>query len=927
MDQKKKPFHETVAETLIKQLEQGTAPWQKPWEPGASGSLMPFNPTTGNRYRGINALHLLSQDHSDQRWLTYKQSVALGGQVRKGEKGTSIQYWKFTEEQRKKDAQGQPVLDGEGKPMTVTVKLERPRVFYATVFNAEQIDGLPPLQKIEQTWNPLERAESILVASGASILHNGGGRAFYRPSSDSIHLPEKSQFLSSDKFYATALHELGHWTGHQSRLDRDLSHPFGSEGYSREELRAEIASMLLGDSLGIGHDPEQHAAYVGSWINVLQNDHFEIFRAAADAERIQDFVLALEQQQVQERATELGQTMPHNPHEHTLAEDEKAVQRARQEEARIKSDTNSTDEARKAARELRKTAELNATVNSEAFRQKVAEIEQHKLQQSSSDQPVVGLPDQEENKTYLQVPYKEKNQAKELGAKWDRGKQSWYVPATVDFALFAHWLPSNNDTNPLRSEFAPTESPHPDRQFLAVPYTERVVAKAAGARWDKEAKSWYAGDKADMDQLKPWLPEYVTYQQTPAMRPREEFAEALTAVGCIVNGEHPMMDGRTHRIATVGDKSGERAGFYVAYLDGHPAGHIQNNRTGESLKWKAKGYSLNEAEKAQMLATTAAKRQERELAQKAQQNIVASAVRELLAIAPLASPEHPYLQMKQARPGDMRVVPEQWSSLPETSLILIGKDWKESKRLRETNPDNLVFTAGDLLLAAQNIDGEVSSVQSIQSNGLKRFAAGGAKQDTFHVVGGQGLEESPVLILAEGYATADTLSQVLGFATVAAFDSGNLPQVAKLLHEKFPNKPMIIAADNDRHLELTEGRNPGKEKAEAAAKAVNGTLLLPVFAPGEQTYPAHLELVTPTKARRGDLTEEQKQAIAQMKRFTDFNDLATKSLLGKEGVERQVTPIVNSLVLKSQKQQEIQQQHECVDKLEQQLVQRRALRI
>ena len=300
MVKKQKPFHETVAEKLIRQLEQGTAPWQRPWEAGASGSFVPLNPITGKRYKGINALQLMSQELDDQRWLTYKQAEGLGYQVRKGEKGTGIQYWKFTEEQLKKDEQGKSVLDNAGNPLKVVVKLERPRVFYATVFNAEQIDGLPPLQKKEQTWDAIERAETILLASGAVINHSPSGRAFYRPSSDSIHLPEKGQFPSADKYYATALHELGHASGHPSRLDRDLAHPFGSEGYAKEELRAEIASMLLGDTLGIGHDPSQHAAYVGSWIKVLKDDPLEIFRAAADAERIHSYVLGLEQNQEQQ---------------------------------------------------------------------------------------------------------------------------------------------------------------------------------------------------------------------------------------------------------------------------------------------------------------------------------------------------------------------------------------------------------------------------------------------------------------------------------------------------------------------------------------------------------------------------------------------------------------------------------------------------
>ena len=300
----KKPFHEIVAEKLIKQLEAGTAPWQRPWNPGEASTFLPYNPITDNRYKGINALVLLSQNRDDQRWMTYKQATDAGAQVRKGEKGTGIQYWKFVDEHNKKDDTGKPLVDTQGKPVKETVKLERPRVFFATVFNAEQIEGLPPIQRQAQTWNPLERAEALLTAGGVPIYYNGKGRAFYRPLTDSIHLPDRDKFPSAENFYATALHELGHSTGHPDRLNRDLSHPFGSEGYAKEELRAEIASMILGDELGIGHDSNQHAAYVGSWIKALKEDPLEIFRAAADAEKIQAYVLGLEQQHIQEQVQE-----------------------------------------------------------------------------------------------------------------------------------------------------------------------------------------------------------------------------------------------------------------------------------------------------------------------------------------------------------------------------------------------------------------------------------------------------------------------------------------------------------------------------------------------------------------------------------------------------------------------------------------------
>ena len=147
-------------------------------------------------------------------------------------------------------------------------------------------------------WDRHERAEAVLKASGAEIRHDQPDRAFYRPATDRIHLPPRDSFPSADTYYATALHELGHWTGHPSRLDRDLAHPFGSVGYAKEELRAEIASLMVGDQLGIGHDPGQHAAYVKSWVQVLKEDPKEILRASRDADKISNYVLGLEKDRV-----------------------------------------------------------------------------------------------------------------------------------------------------------------------------------------------------------------------------------------------------------------------------------------------------------------------------------------------------------------------------------------------------------------------------------------------------------------------------------------------------------------------------------------------------------------------------------------------------------------------------------------------------
>lgn len=305
----KKEYAEEVAAKIIEQLQQGTAPWQKPWKPGELS--LPRNAATGKEYRGINSMWLAMQGHGDPRWMTYNQANDAGAQVRKGSKGTKIVYWKTHDEEKAKDSNGKPILGEDGKPKMIRVALERPRAFHAVVFNAEQIDGLPPLEPKTIAPEPERhaRAEAILANSGATIRHVAGNRAFYSPGTDSITLPERGQFDTADGYYATALHELGHWTGHGSRLDRDLSNPFGSEGYAREELRAEISSLMVGERLEIGHDPGQHAAYVGSWIKALKEDPREIFRAAADAEKISNYVMAFEQEREKMKEQPIAETV------------------------------------------------------------------------------------------------------------------------------------------------------------------------------------------------------------------------------------------------------------------------------------------------------------------------------------------------------------------------------------------------------------------------------------------------------------------------------------------------------------------------------------------------------------------------------------------------------------------------------------------
>lgn len=278
-------FRKELTARIIQQLEAGTAPWVKPWDENKPLLGMPYNAVSERPYHGGNCLWLQCQPYDDPRWCTYKQAQQQGWQVNRGEKATVVEYWQWEEQQ--KDESGQ----------VIQVRLEQPRVFYARIFNVQQMQKVPLLQPTSgYQWQPEEEAERILRNANPKLFHDQQDRAFYSPARDEIHLPARELFPSAMMYYATALHELGHWTGHSSRIGRDLANTFGSQDYAREELRAELSSFFLSARIGIPHDPGQHAAYIDSWIKVLREDHNEIFRAAKDAEQIAEYVLEFQQE-------------------------------------------------------------------------------------------------------------------------------------------------------------------------------------------------------------------------------------------------------------------------------------------------------------------------------------------------------------------------------------------------------------------------------------------------------------------------------------------------------------------------------------------------------------------------------------------------------------------------------------------------------
>jgi antirestriction protein ArdC/phage/plasmid primase-like uncharacterized protein len=963
----KKSYRDQVVEELLSHIEAGTAPWQKPWDPGKV-RLGPFNPVSGANYRGINALWLETRGHDDPRWMTYRQATQHNAQVRKGEKGTKIEYWKWTDKRPVLDEDGKPVLDDNGKVKNREVRLDRPQVFHAVVFNAEQIDGLAPWIAPEPTFEPVERAEELLRQGEVPIFHDQRDRAFYRPMSDEIHLPPQDAFGSPYDYYATALHELGHATGHQNRMAREFG-PFGSETYAKEELRAEIGSYMLSTELGLGHYPERHAAYVGSWMKAIKEDRNVLFTAARDAENIKSWIMEpgrreqLKPVLAQDKRKEAANMVTKNRivpehNEDIPGWNEKEVKQnwmlhAGRLENMINMDIERMIEAKNAfdqidivgqgsddpalreratryeqkafalmakpAESSSRCAELlsvmyDAHPDQDHFKPRrpdwfiPAEQRTNDLAKSLGTDPAQGVADrvferQAENTAvkiksdwmlhaarldglpdaearalndakgsfqridvwwqYSDDPDKKErsfNQEREtftgmadlagrsakhaelLSAMYDAHRDQdyfkplrpqWFVPEenrtsdlvkslgadpgqTMAERFIAEQKQARQESRAAvlegiaapaprlkeaeANDLAPGTEPNTSkkRHYLNVPYSEKNDAKALGAKWDRRAKSWYVRDDADLKPFARWN-EATTKQPQSRMRPEEEFALACRENGLVIDGP-PTMDGKWHRVAVEGDRKGQKSGSYRGFIEGIPAGNIVNYKSGnEALKWVSSAAERNPAEIERSKAEAAARKAQMEENLKAQYKQVAKRAYAMVQGADTASSDHVYLQRKQV----------------------------SGETLKEDIHNNL-------LMPMTNAKGFIENVQVITPDGSKRFLKDGRKTGLMHMIPGTNKNSTGPILIAEGYATGKSLNMATGHQTAIAMDSGNLAPVAEALQKAFPDRPLILAADDDHGVEAKQGVNPGLKGAERAAALVDAAIIRPNLSPVEK---------------------------------------------------------------------------------------------
>lgn len=281
-------LYQNITDRIISELEQGRVPWVQPWTTARAGLGMPRNAGTGRPYSGINILTLwdavVSRGFSSHAFLTFRQALALGGNVRRGEEGTPVVYaHRFVPKAEKARAMAE----------NRAAKGSVPFLKQFTVFSVDQCDGLPAALSEPPPPIPLGLIlpqVSRLIEATKADFRIGGAMAFYSPRHDYVQVPRPDDFHEPINWHRTALHELGHWTGHPDRLDRDQSGRFGSAEYGREELVAEMTGAFACAALGI-QPTVRHADYLGSWLNIIREDNRAIVRAASAASKASDMLL------------------------------------------------------------------------------------------------------------------------------------------------------------------------------------------------------------------------------------------------------------------------------------------------------------------------------------------------------------------------------------------------------------------------------------------------------------------------------------------------------------------------------------------------------------------------------------------------------------------------------------------------------------
>ncbi|MDR0453338.1 MAG: ssDNA-binding domain-containing protein [Deferribacteraceae bacterium] len=829
---------------IVEELEQGKIPWQHPW-------VTPYNPVTETVYKGANRLKLgfdsTKKGYDDPRWCTFHQAQQNGWKVKSGEKASSIEWWQWSKNEPVLDDKGQPKLDADGKQITQSVSLEKPVCKIYSVFNASQIEGMPPLE--QKQLNTVETAERILSASGAQIEHNNGARAYYSPSDDKIVLPVRSYFISNEMYYGTALHELAHWTGHENRLNRDMSGVFGSEKYAKEELRAELASSFVNHELGTTRDTTNTAAYLQSWIQALKNDKNEIFKAAYDADKISDYIMEFGKEKTLNH--EVSKASPENNNEKSgslfyfsnlgVAETGFYVVCTKKEADIINEVIISPVNGH-----YTEVAPASAISNEEGF---VRAVIDHS-----------GVYYHEDRLKYDPISlFSELGDDRVFKGIDELLSRGFYKDNEKDWALRDKLQDKLNDVKTLNHEAAKAETLTHETPIkniseknacadivINVPREIKDEAKALGAKWHAGQKTWYIPKGENINQFTKYLPEdgklsalkdtplFVSYSEKGNVKgvarwneesrtwylpagedirkiperyyefhkqqegPKKTFEEFAAEKGLIIEGQ-AVSDGHIHRVPVYEGKPKSKDGAYVLHDDQQGrAGYVQNFKTGETATFGERSVEIiNSVNSDQLEAIKAERLAERNKTQDKTAKTVDYLVNNKFTPA---SKDNPYLQTKGVK----------------ANLAMAD-------------------TEGTLIIPLKNINGELRSFQKICDDGRKNYISGGQKSGCFFTFSDENglhvVKSRNQVIICEGFATGASIYEATNVPTVCAMDATNLKQVATEIRQKYGNDVnIIIAGDNDHKTPS----NPGKYYAEKAAEAVGGKAVVPEFSKTEK---------------------------------------------------------------------------------------------
>ncbi len=832
---KKDLFHVALSKQVAEQIKRGTVSWLQAHE--NEHIDLPYNPITGKNYTAANNMVLSAKGYTDSRWLTYDQAAEQGCQVKKGEKATEIAFYHYIDYKTKE-------------------KLDKPKIQTVKLFNAEQLTGIEKMPgKASNKEEALAKVQSIFENSQVKIVNNQKNKDFYLSRDDTIYMRSKDAYKDELAYSSAVLHQFCRWAACGEKRLNYGTVPFGTEAFARQKLRAEIATYMLCKEIGLPFEPEGEQFAV-QWSQIIEKHPFEILNAAKDAEKIKGFVMefdkTLEKAQELEEAITQEQTVANEQTQQAEhAPTEQIQQQAEQTQA-----PEQQEKQQAPKKEWKEMIKLSVPYDEKDEAKKLgakwsAKQETWYVLDGTDLQPFYNwLPKEKKvelimaSRDYLNVPREEKDEAKALGAKWDRFQKSWYVEKGTDLEPFAKWTGqtpkeeqavSQTAEQPKQEQTAEQTQEHTEKQevtaapklaedktFLAVPFDEKNAAKKLGAKWDKDNKSWYVEKGADLNQFKDWLVDENTIipAKQEAVSPEIEFAEHCRANGLDVDA--PIMDGQIHRVPLIG-KPGGKDGAYCAYLDGVLAGWSQNYVTGEKSKFISSGMQLTEEEKAKQRAEHAQKLQEREAKRQIGYDNAAKRAEKIYTEAKEVTAQN--IHSEDSYLGKKGVLPH----------VAKQNDY------------------GQLVIPLHNIEGEIRGVQFINQDGSKHFLTGIEKKGNFTLLSDDVKNATKVLV-CEGFATGASLHEATKLPVAVAFDAGNIESVSKALAEKYKGIEITICADNDQYRD----NNVGLEKAKNAALAVGAKLAVPQFS-----------------------KEEQAQKL------TDFNDLHKAE--GLEAVSKQVS--------------------------------------